>query len=117
MRRMNAVQVRRMRSLVRRMCANYDCGNCLLLDGGEPCVCPQIISKSVLCRYFQSAVLPADQELCAALAAPPPHWKRCPLCGALFPGRSNRAVYCGHCAQKEARRKTRERVRRYRGRM
>ena len=28
-------------------CCNYDEGNCLLLDDGEPCVCVQSISYSV----------------------------------------------------------------------
>ena len=27
-------------------CCNYDGGNCLLLDDGEPCVCVQSISYS-----------------------------------------------------------------------
>ena len=51
--------------LIKRLCANYDDGNCLLLDDGEPCVCPQTISYSLLCRYFRNAVLPADKELYA----------------------------------------------------
>src|SRR5699024_8795015 len=36
---------------------NYDAGNCLLLDDGEPCVCVQSISLSLLCRWFRVAVL------------------------------------------------------------
>lgn len=31
-------------------CCNYDEGNCLLLDDGEPCVCVQSISYSLMCR-------------------------------------------------------------------
>ena len=31
-------------------CCNYDRGNCLLLDDGEECVCPQSISYSLICR-------------------------------------------------------------------
>ena len=30
-------------------CCNYDEGNCLLLDDGEPCVCVQSISYSLMC--------------------------------------------------------------------
>ena len=56
-------QRRRCNRLIKRLCANYDNGNCLLLDDGEPCVCPQTISYSLLCRYFRNAVLPADKEL------------------------------------------------------
>ena len=48
-------------------CCNYDEGNCLLLDDGEPCVCVQSISYSLMCRWFRVAVLPLDGELVAAL--------------------------------------------------
>ena len=34
-------QLRRARKLIRRLCANYDEGNCLALDEGEGCVCVQ----------------------------------------------------------------------------
>ena len=40
-------------------CCNYDEGNCLLLDDGEPCVCVQSISYSLMCRWFRVAVLAA----------------------------------------------------------
>lgn len=58
-------QRRRCNRLIKKLCANYDDGNCLLLDDGEPCVCPQTISYSLLCRYFRNAVLPAEKELYA----------------------------------------------------
>ena len=48
-------------------CCNYDGGNCLLLDNGEECICPQSISRSRICKWFRAAVLPADEKLCAAL--------------------------------------------------
>ena len=48
-------------------CCNYDNGNCILLDNGEPCVCVQSISYSLLCRWFIAAVLPLDGKLEAAL--------------------------------------------------
>ena len=38
--RMDYRQHRRARRLVHE-CCNYDGGNCLLLDDGEPCVCVQ----------------------------------------------------------------------------
>ena len=65
--RMTEGQLRRARKLIRRLCANYDEGNCLALDEGEGCVCVQSISYSLLCRYFKEAVLPAHAELCAAI--------------------------------------------------
>lgn len=53
--------------LIRRLCANYDNGNCLPLDEGDGCVCVQMISLSLICKYFRNAVLPADKELCAEI--------------------------------------------------
>lgn len=50
-----------------RECCNYDCGNCLLLDDGEECICPQSITYSLICKWFRAAVLPLDAGLCAAL--------------------------------------------------
>ena len=34
--------------LIRRLCANYDNGNCLPLDEGDGCVCVQMISLSLI---------------------------------------------------------------------
>ena len=95
-------------------CANNVRGCCLLLDDGEPCVCVQAISYSLLCRYFREAVLPADRELCADLAATADTRKKCELCGKPFPARSNRAKYCDRCAPYAARRNAAERKRRQR---
>lgn len=44
------------------LCANYDNGNCLPLDEGDGCVCVQIISLSLICKYFRNAVLPAERN-------------------------------------------------------
>lgn len=63
--RLNEAQYRKVKKLTRRLCANNDGGCCLVLDDGDPCVCVQAISYSLLCRYFREAVLPADRELCA----------------------------------------------------
>ena len=107
-------QRRRCNRLIKRLCANYDDGNCLLLDDGEPCVCVQAISYSLLCRYFREAVLPADRELCADLATTADTRKKCELCGKPFPARSNRAKYCDRCAPYAARHNAAERKRRQR---
>ena len=53
--RMDYRQYRAARRLVHE-CCNYDSGNCLLLEDGEPCVCVQSISYSLLCRWFTAAV-------------------------------------------------------------
>ena len=96
--RLNDAQHRRVKKLIRCHCANNVRGCCLLLDDGEPCVCVQAISYSLICRYFREAVLPSDRELCADLAATADTRKKCELCGKPFPARSNRAKYCDHCA-------------------
>ena len=62
--RLDEKQYRAVKKMTRAACANNDCGNCLLLDDGETCVCVQSISYSLLCRYFREAVLPADRQLC-----------------------------------------------------
>ncbi|MBQ9721619.1 MAG: cysteine-rich VLP protein, partial [Oscillospiraceae bacterium] len=46
--RMTYQQYRAARRLVHE-CCNYDGGNCLALDNGEPGVCVQSRSYSVLC--------------------------------------------------------------------
>ena len=94
--RMDYRQHRRARRLVHE-CCNYDGGNCLLLDDGEPCVCVQSISFSLMCRWFRVAVLPLDGELAAALLYRGSR-KRCAVCGAAFVPKSNRGKYCPDCA-------------------
>ena len=50
--------------LIRNLYCNYENGNCLLLDDGEPCCCIQEIScYGIYCNYFLKAVLPADKKL------------------------------------------------------
>ena len=78
-------------------CCNYDNGNCILLDNGEPCVCVQSISYSLLCRWFIAAVLPLDGKLEAALLHRADR-KRCTECGGYFLPKSNRGKYCPECA-------------------
>ena len=94
--------LRRARKLIRRLCANYDEGNCLALDEGEGCVCVQSISYSVLCRWFQAAVLPLDATLYAELMERS-QARRCRECGALFSPRRPNCLYCPDCAKKRKR--------------
>ena len=78
-------QYRTVRRLVRE-CCNYDCGNCLLLDDGEECICPQSITYSLICKWFRAAVLPLDAGLCAVLFPPPTaRRRRCRECGGHLP--------------------------------
>ena len=48
--------------LIRRLCANYDNGNCLLLDEGDGCVCVQMISLSLICKYFRVRFYPPTRN-------------------------------------------------------
>lgn len=90
-------QSRRINALIRRECCNYDNGNCILLDDGEPCVCPQIITFShIICKWCKSAVLPLDKELYIQLAKPP-NTKICAVCGKPFIFKGNKAKYCNSC--------------------
>ena len=105
-------QYRTARRLV-HSCCNYDCGNCLLLDDGEECVCPQSITYSLICKWFRAAVLPLDAGLCAALL----HrdcMKPCAICGGYYVPKSNRAKYCPACAESMKRIKATERKRKQR---
>lgn len=98
-------QYRAVKKMTRAACANNDCGNCLLLDDGETCVCVQSISYSLLCRYFREAVLPADRQLCEQITrSGETDLKRCAVCGSTFAAGSNRAKYCPDCAAKIRRR-------------
>lgn len=57
-------QIDRVSDLVKRLCCNFDEGNCLLLDDGEKHPCIQLLSVSeVYCKYFNEAVLPSDKKL------------------------------------------------------
>ena len=62
--RITEAQVGRVQALARSSCCNCVDRNCLLLDDGEPQTCVQLIcTQAIYCRYFQTAVLPADEAL------------------------------------------------------
>ena len=96
--RMTEGQLRRARKLIRRLCANYDEGNCLALDEGEGCVCVQSISYSLLCKYFRKAVLPAEPLLEADILGT--RFEKCVSCGVPIIKKGNRKKYCEKCAQR-----------------
>ena len=109
--RLTPAQRARCNRLIRRLCANYDGGNCLPLDDGEGCVCVQMISYSLLCRWFRAAVLPMDGALYAEIIQSRDSVKRCAVCGAAFTPKSNRAKYCPDCAVRMRRKQEAERQR------
>ena len=86
-----------------------DNGNCILLDDGDTCVCPQLISYSLLCKWFRIAVLPLDKLLYAELYQTE-DWKKCTVCGASFASKSNSVKYCPDCRKRITRRQAAERM-------
>ena len=114
--RMSERQFSRAKKLLRRLCANYDRGNCLLLDDGyDPCPCPQLLSYSMVCKYFRRAVLPADRELWTQIMGA--GRKCCAGCGKLFAPEKQNTLYCKICAADRARRSKREWAAKNRGRI
>ena len=99
LKRLTPQQSRKVNALVKKSCCNYDNGNCLLLDDGETCVCPQLISYSLLCKWFRAAVLPDDKELQAELYQRE-DLRRCIVCGALTEKTNNRVKYCKDCCRR-----------------
>ena len=91
--RLTPGQLRSVRGLTKR-CCNFSGGDCLLLDG----VCPQHISRSLLCRWFRRAVLPQQPKLEQAILSPK-KLRRCEVCGTGILARSGRTKYCPACAK------------------
>ena len=111
--RLTPRQSRRVNALVKKSCCNCDGGNCILLDDGDTCVCPQLISYSLLCKWFRAAVLPADKELYAELYRTD-DMRKCTECGASFASKSNSVKYCPDCRKQITRRQAVERMRKKR---
>ena len=55
-------QSRRTNALVRKLCCNYDGGHCILLDDGDPCVCPQLITYSHIIFSTSAARCPIPKS-------------------------------------------------------
>lgn len=97
---MTAEQSRKAISLIRRECANYDAqlNNCVALDDGTALSCPQMLTRSLLCKYFKNAVLPTEPGLEAQLLKGSATAK-CIKCGTMIAKTSNRRKYCDSCAK------------------
>lgn len=113
--RMTPAQRKRANALIRKICCNYDDGNCLLLDDGESCVCVQSISYSVNCKYFRHVLL-KDKEgrSLEAEIFRDNTTKRCSVCGEAFQSTSNNAKYCADCAEDAQRKQKAEHIRKKR---
>ena len=90
-------------ALTRNLCSNYDrsTGGCLLLDRGEIVQCPQMITQSLVCRFFRDVLLEdRDGRALKAEIMGDDHLKSCAVCGQPFRAISNRAKYCARCSKK-----------------
>ena len=81
--RMTPAQRKQAASLIRRECCCCEDGNCIVLDDGDTCTCPQTISFSVCCKWFRWAVLPLDGTLEAEIFRDK-DLKRCEVYGGVF---------------------------------
>ena len=93
-------------------CCNFLDGDCLLLDS----VCPQYISRSLLCRWFRRAVLPQQPKLEQAILSPK-KLRRCEVCGTGILARSGRTKYCPACAKEVHRQQKAKSARKRRSRV
>jgi len=85
--------------LIRKICCNYNDGNCILLDCGEPCICPQSISYSIICKFFRHVLLEDKDGLSLkAEIFRDNTTKKCIVCSKSFQSKSNNAKYCRDCA-------------------
>jgi len=85
--------------LIRKICCNYNDGNCILLDYGELCICPQSISYSIICKFFRHVLLECNDGLSLkAEILRDNTTKKCIVCGKAFQSKSNNAKYCRDCA-------------------
>ena len=105
--RMTPAQRKQANSLIRRECCCYEDGNCMFLDDGDTCTCPQTVSFSVCCKWFRWSVLPQIGTLEAEIFRDK-DLKRCAVCGGVFVPKSNRAKYCPGCAARVHRRQKTE---------
>ena len=105
--RMTPAQRKQANALIRRECCNCEDGDCIALDDGDTCTCPQMISFSVCCKWFRWSVLPQIGMLEAEIFRDK-ELKRCAVCGRVFVPKSNRGKYCPDCAARVHRRQKTE---------
>ena len=74
--RMTPAQKKQAASLIRRECCCCEDGNCIVLDDGDACTCPQTVSFSGGCKWFRWAVWPLDGTLKAEMGTPAPARRR-----------------------------------------
>ena len=60
--RMTPAQRKQANALIRRECCCYEDGNCIVLDDGDTCACPQTASFSVCCKVVPLGGLAAGRD-------------------------------------------------------
>ena len=110
---LNSKQSRKVNQLIKSTCCNYQQGNCLLLDDDEATPCPQLLSRSLSCKWFRDVVLPADKDLYNEIMGSG-ILKKCCVCGQPFRASCNRAKYCERCQIIERRKQAAMRKRKQR---
>jgi len=98
--RLTSEQSGKVNTLIKKECCNHDSGNCVMLEYGEGCKCPQIASLHICCTWFREAVLPLDKVLESSIFGNKDMKKRCAMCGKLFVPTNNRAKFCTKCIPK-----------------
>ena len=100
--RTNIKQANKVKELIKKQCANYIDGQCILLDTN----CPQMgCMYSVLCKYFINSVLPLDKALHKALLPDAEETsglynKVCKYCNKQFTSDKKNEQYCNKCKKK-----------------
>ena len=91
MSKMNSQQYTKACTLIKNICANFDnpTGLCLPLDTK----CPQMITSSLVCKYFRDVLLEDKEgQLLKAQIFQDDSVKKCEVCGRAFRALSNRCV-------------------------
>ncbi len=100
--RTNIKQANKIKELIKKECANYVGGECILLDTN----CPQMgCIYSVLCKYFINSVLPLDKDLYKELLEGAGeetglYDKVCKMCNKHFTSDKKQEQYCDNCKKK-----------------
>ena len=117
-RKLSKHEIKRIRTLVISLCANFGYENRLCYPSGKECCMFSIKHQNECCAYFLKAVLPTEPVLYEALAvefnAADLCQKECKACGSMFFAAKNQAYCTPECRAKGDREMNRNRVARHR---
>lgn len=100
--RTDFTQANKVKELIKKHCANYIDGQCIVLE----CDCPQMgCMYSVLCKYFINSVLPLDKDIYKELLEGAGeetglYDKVCKICNKHFTSDKKNEQYCDRCKKK-----------------